>query len=69
MVDAIQSEIVARKEEINVPIQTIYFGGGTPSLLTLIQIEKLLDAIRQHYKIESDPELTLEANPEDLIPV
>ena len=68
MVDAIQSEIVARKEEINVPIQTIYFGGGTPSLLTLIQIEKLLDAIRQHYKIESDPELTLEANPEDLNP-
>ena len=47
-------------------IQTIYFGGGTPSLLTAQELEYLLQALRQHYIIAEDAEITLEANPDDI---
>lgn len=47
-------------------IKTIYFGGGTPSLLSEEDINTLLDAIRKNYRLEKHPEITLEANPDDL---
>ena len=47
-------------------IQTIYFGGGTPSLLGGEEIQKLIDKIGQHHTVSSDAEITLEANPDDL---
>lgn len=47
-------------------IDTIYFGGGTPSLLTVEEIGSILDAIKQNYIIGDDPEITLEANPDDV---
>lgn len=45
------------------PIRTIYLGGGTPSLLTPTQIEKLLTKLDQFFPLDSDIEVTMEANP------
>jgi len=47
-------------------IETIYFGGGTPSLLGGDEIKKLLDRIKENFSVEADAEITLEANPDDL---
>ena len=49
-------------------ISTIYFGGGTPSLLSMTEIESLLSLINKHYPIDSNAEITLEANPDTLSP-
>ncbi|MEJ2093047.1 MAG: radical SAM family heme chaperone HemW [Syntrophobacterales bacterium] len=45
---------------------TIYLGGGTPSLLTPIQLKGLLDRLQKHFSCAPDTEITLEANPDDL---
>ncbi len=55
-----------RKSELNVPIQTIYFGGGTPSILSPEELSGILSALQRNYPIESNAEITLEANPEDI---
>ena len=47
-------------------INTVYFGGGTPSLLTAKEIDFLIHELAQYYNITSDAEITLEANPDDL---
>lgn len=47
-------------------IKTIYFGGGTPSILSGNEINKIIDELKRHHKINSDAEITLEANPDDL---
>ena len=47
-------------------METIYFGGGTPSLLDRGDISKLLDAIRSNFKVAVDAEITFEANPDDI---
>ena len=47
-------------------LDTLYFGGGTPSLLTTDELRRLLDTLRQHYPVSSTAEITLEANPDDL---
>lgn len=47
-------------------IKTIYFGGGTPSLLSYAELEKLLTKIRNKYSVDADAEITLEANPDDI---
>ncbi|HET6558509.1 MAG TPA: radical SAM family heme chaperone HemW [Prolixibacteraceae bacterium] len=49
-------------EEIN----TIYFGGGTPSVLLTDELKEILDTIHEHYRVAPDAEITLEANPDDL---
>lgn len=49
-------------------IETIYFGGGTPSLLSGEEIAGLLDRIRQYFPVAADSEITLEANPDDINP-
>jgi oxygen-independent coproporphyrinogen-3 oxidase len=48
-----------------VPVDTVYFGGGTPSLLTAAQIESILRAIRRRFEIAEGAEITLEINPGD----
>ena len=56
-----------RKEELqNQSIETIYFGGGTPSLLTNEELKLLIDEVYKNYKVVEKPEITLEANPDDL---
>lgn len=47
-------------------IESIYFGGGTPSLLNETEISRLIDAVGKYYSINADVEITLEANPDDL---
>ena len=63
---AIHNEIVLRKTEITEPIETIYFGGGTPSLLTVAELKKLLDSVYATFDVVKTPEITIEANPDDL---
>jgi len=67
LVDGLIQELILRQNDLsNTTIETIYFGGGTPSLLTQKQIEKILNVIYIHYRISELPEITLEANPDDL---
>jgi oxygen-independent coproporphyrinogen-3 oxidase len=67
MVSAIAKEIIMRKNEFeNKTIETIYFGGGTPSVLQIMDIRFLIDAVYENYKVTENPEITLEANPDDL---
>ncbi len=58
---ALQSQYLGGDE-----VHTIYFGGGTPSLLSAAEIDQLLRAIYQHFRVATSPEITLEANPDDL---
>lgn len=67
MVLAIAKEIAMRKNEFaNDMVETIYFGGGTPSVLTNAEIQFLIDAVYSNYDVAANPEITLEANPDDL---
>ncbi len=67
MITAIISELEIRKAEFeNDEVSNLYFGGGTPSVLNTAEIEQIIDACYAHYKIQEDPEITLEANPDDL---
>jgi oxygen-independent coproporphyrinogen-3 oxidase len=66
LLDAICSEIELRKSEISVPIKTIYFGGGTPSLLNKEEIDLLIGEVYKNFEVEENIEVTLEANPDDL---
>ena len=67
MVSALCRELELRKDEFsNVVVETIYFGGGTPSVLETEEIEQLIAAVREHYDVIANPEITLEANPDDL---
>jgi oxygen-independent coproporphyrinogen-3 oxidase len=60
-------EITLRKKEFeNECIETIYFGGGTPSVLTLEEIDFLIQQVYQNFRVSENPEITLEANPDDL---
>ena len=67
MLVALKTELKLRKIELgDVNIETIYFGGGTPSLLKHTEIEELIDSIFANYQVSENPEITLEANPDDL---
>ena len=65
--EALKTEIVMRKDYLHgQTVNTIYFGGGTPSLLSIKEIGELLHLINNTYPIGNDPEITLEANPDTL---
>nr|WP_299174858.1 radical SAM family heme chaperone HemW [uncultured Allomuricauda sp.] len=67
MIKALQKELELRKGEFqSVTVETIYFGGGTPSVLEISEIEALINAVYGHYEVIEHPEITLEANPDDL---
>lgn len=66
MLEAIHRELILRREEISDKVETVYFGGGTPSLLTLDEIEQTMNIIALNYELDADAEITLEANPDDL---
>ena len=64
---AIAKELQMRKTEFqNDIVETIYFGGGTPSVLTSEEINFLIETVYRHYVVIENPEITLEANPDDL---
>lgn len=66
MVEAICKELVLRKKEMKTEVETIYFGGGTPSLLSADELEQIFLVVQQNYEVIEDAEITLEANPDDL---
>ena len=68
MITAIRQEIRLRKQDAKVPVETIYFGGGTPSVLSPTQLRLLLDEVNSSFSVVAYPEITLEANPDDLKP-
>lgn len=65
MVAAICEELRDRKVEIKEHIETIYFGGGTPSVLNEVEIQEIISQIQKHYSLSDSIEVTLEANPDD----
>jgi len=67
MVLALAKEMGLRKDEFqNGVVETIYFGGGTPSVLSIDDIRFLIHSVYQNYNVIENPEITLEANPDDL---
>ena len=66
MVNAIRQELRLRKQDVKLPVETIYFGGGTPSLLITDQLRVLLGEVYNQFEVIDNPEITLEANPDDL---
>ena len=67
-VDALLEEMRQRRGEQNHPIKTIYFGGGTPSILPLSELGRIVKALHENFDLSQVEEVTLEANPEDLTP-
>ncbi len=68
MLQALTKEIELRKSELgNGKIETIYFGGGTPSILESNEIRSLIETIYSNFEVMENPEITLEANPDDLL--
>ena len=67
MVMALAKEIFMRKEEFkNEIVETIYFGGGTPSVLAIKDLRLLIEEVFKNYNVIENPEITVEANPDDL---
>ncbi|SDQ18999.1 oxygen-independent coproporphyrinogen-3 oxidase [Chryseobacterium soldanellicola] len=67
MIAAMKKEIFLRKDELqNKNLQSLYFGGGTPSILSGDEIKFLIDEVLKYFNFNSDIEITLEANPDDL---
>ena len=67
MMSAFIQEIELQKDYLqDESITTLYFGGGTPSLLTQFELSDLMEAIRKNFSVASSTEITLEANPDDL---
>jgi len=66
-IDSLIKELQFRKDYLNnAPIDTIYFGGGTPSILNFDQFKAIFDVIYKLFTIADHPEITFEANPDDL---
>ena len=66
LISSICKEIQLRKNEISGDIKTIYFGGGTPSILKTEEINLIINEVYHNFKVEDNIEITLEANPDDL---
>lgn len=67
MILALVKEIELRKNELgNETIETIYFGGGTPSILEISDLQMLIDKVYENHSVSETPEITIEANPDDL---
>ena len=66
MLGALEKEVLMRKHELRTTVDTIYFGGGTPSLLTAKELDSILNLIHENFKVSPLVEISLEANPDDL---
>ena len=68
-VDSLCEELIERKDYLQEkPVETVYFGGGTPTLLSSADFEKIFHVLHSAYNVETMREITLEANPDDLTP-
>lgn len=68
LVNALCKELAMRKKELVGEIETIYFGGGTPSLLSEAELNTIFETIYANFSVSKGAEITLEANPDDLSP-
>lgn len=66
MTDAICTEIKLKRDRIQTQVGSIYFGGGTPSVLSHASFQKIFDTLTECFSIAADAEITIEANPDDL---
>lgn len=67
--EALTKEIISRKKFLqDEPVETIYFGGGTPSVLTENELADILNLLRKEFTVTPDAEITFEGNPDDLNP-
>lgn len=68
MIAALCTELQLRNKEFSGAVDTIYFGGGTPSLLEAEELQQIFETIQANYEVHPEAEVTLEANPDDLTP-
>ncbi|MET1258085.1 radical SAM family heme chaperone HemW [Flagellimonas sp. DF-77] len=67
LLTAMEQEIAMRRDELDqAAVETVYFGGGTPSILSTEEIERLLAKVNEYHPLAPGAEITLEANPDDL---
>ncbi len=66
LVKALAKELLLRKDELKTEVETIYFGGGTPSLLSNEELNFLISEVYKNFNVAENAEITLEANPDDL---
>ena len=67
LIAALLKEIAMRRHELDDEVvETIYFGGGTPSILSQLEIDTIISSVYENHIVIDDPEITLEANPDDL---
>lgn len=66
MLQALNKQLTQDSSLVRSTVNSIYFGGGTPSLLTQLELEQLLETINNNYSVSDNAEITLEANPDDI---
>ena len=67
MASAISDEVAMQRDYLTGdPVETIYFGGGTPSILALEDLKMIVDAVHNNFDVAANAEITIEANPDDL---
>lgn len=67
MIAALKKEIFLRKDELgSSDLKSLYFGGGTPSILKVDELQSIIDEVLKHFSFDPNIEITLEANPDDL---
>ena len=66
MKDAIIKEAALRRNYLNETVETIYFGGGTPSLLASESLQEIIETLNTTFTVDANAEITLEANPDDI---
>lgn len=66
LIDSMETELSLRQNYLQEPVKSIYFGGGTPSLVSPKKIEGLLNQISKNFTLADRMEITMEANPDDI---
>ena len=66
VLNAIENEIAQKASDSKETISTIYFGGGTPSILETTQLNSIIEKVYKEFKVKNNAEITIEANPDDL---
>ena len=64
--NALRNEIILKQKDIKDRINSIYIGGGTPSVLSFLELEKIITFIKNNFNINNDAEITIEINPDDI---